>query len=88
MRNLLNAVAPGGTLLIVGHDLTALLGSFDVSQQTRMFDPGAYVGVEEIATALRKADDWTIEVEEIRERPPGAASTHHVSDVVLRAQKV
>jgi len=87
LRNLLSAVAPGGTLLVVGHDLTPFLGPFDVSTQTRMFDPGAYVGVEEIAAALQEADDWTIEVQEIRNRPSGAASTHHVSDVVLRAKK-
>jgi SAM-dependent methyltransferase len=87
LRNLLGAVAPGGTLIVVGHDLTPLLGPFDMSAQTRMFDPGAYVGVEEIAAALREAEDWTIEVEETRDRPAGAASTHHVSDVVLRARK-
>ena len=87
LRNLLGAVAPGGTLLVVGHDLTPFLGSFDVSTQTRMFDPGAYVGVEEIAAVLHKVDDWTIEVQEIRDRPAGAASTHHVSDVVLRAKR-
>lgn len=87
LRNLLRAVAPGGTLLVVGHDLTPLVVPFDVSMQTRMFDPGAYVGVEEIAAALRELADWTIEVHEIRDRPSGAASTHHVSDVVLRASK-
>ncbi len=87
LRNLLSAVAPGGTLLVVSHDLTPLLGSFDVSTQTRMFDPGAYVGVEEIAAALHETDGWTIEVHETRDRPAGAASRHHVSDVILRAKK-
>lgn len=86
-RNLLGAVAPGGTLLVVGHDLTPFLGPLDVSTQTFMFDPAAYVGVEEIAAALRELDGWTIEVQEVRDRPSGAASTHHVSDVVLRAKK-
>ena len=87
LRNLLNAVAPGGTLLVVGHDLTPLLDPADVSTQTRMFDPGAYVGVDEIATALRGTDNWTIEVHETRDRPAGAATTHHVGDVVLRAKR-
>jgi SAM-dependent methyltransferase len=87
LRNLLSAVAPGGTLLVVGHDLTPFLGPFDVATQTRMFDPGAYVGVEEFAALLREVNDWTIEVQETRDRPSGAASTHHVSDVVLRARK-
>ena len=87
LHNLLGAVAPGGTLLVVGHDLTPLLGPIGADTQTRMFDPGAYVGVEEIAAAVREADGWTIEVHEVRDRPPGSASTHHVSDVVLRAKK-
>lgn len=52
-----------------------------------MFDPGAYVGVDEISAALRETDGWTIEVHEIRDRPSGAASTHHVRDVVLRAKR-
>lgn len=87
LRNLLGAVAPGGTLLVVGHDPAPLLGPFDMSVQTRMYDPGAYVGVEEIAAALREAEGWTIEVHEMRDRPPGAASTYHVNDVVLRATR-
>jgi len=87
LRNLLGVVAPGGTLLVVGHDLTPLRDPVDVSTQTRIFDPDAYVGVDEIAAAL---DDtaWQIDVHETRPRPPGAASTHHVDDVVLRATKL
>ncbi len=88
LRNLLRAVAPGGTLLVVGHDLTPLRDPVDVATQTRMFDPGAYVGVEEIAAALGESDGWRIEVNETRPRPPGAASSHHVDDVVLRASKL
>ncbi|MGF1655337.1 MAG: FAD-dependent oxidoreductase [Actinomycetales bacterium] len=87
LANLLGAVAPGGTLLVVGHDLTPRREPTDVAAQTWMFDPGAYVGVDEIATALRDAGTWTVEVHETRPRPPGAASTHHVDDVVLRATK-
>ena len=87
LRNLLAAVAPGGTLLVVGHDLTPFLGLHDVAVQTRMFDPEAYVGIDEIAAALAEADNWKIEIQETRPRPPGAASTHHVDDVVLRASK-
>lgn len=86
LRNLLGAVAPGGTLLVVGHDLTPLHHPVDVSTQTRVFDPGAYVGADEIAAAL---DDtaWQIDIHGTRPRPPGAASTHHVDDVVLRATR-
>jgi SAM-dependent methyltransferase len=88
LRNLLAAVAPGGTLLVVGHDLTPMREPIDVAEQTRMFDPDAYLGVDEIAAALADAPDWKIELHETRPRPPGAVSTHHVDDVVLRARRL
>lgn len=88
VRSLLAAVAPGGTLLVVHHDLTPLSEPVDVAAQTRMYDPEAFVGVEEIAAALA-ADPgtWQVETHETRPRPAGAASTHHISDVVLRARR-
>jgi thioredoxin reductase/SAM-dependent methyltransferase len=88
LRSLLAAVAPGGTLLVVHHDLTPLRDPVDVATQTRMYDPEAFVGIDEIAAALT-ADPgtWHVETHETRQRPPGAASTHHVSDVVLRATR-
>lgn len=88
LRSLLAAVAPGGTLLVVHHDLTPLREPVEVATQTRMYDPEAFVGVEEIAAALAAdPDTWLIETHETRQRPPGAASTHHVDDVVLRATR-
>lgn len=87
LHSLLDAVAPGGTLLVVHHDLAPLGGPFDVATETRMFDPEAFVGVEEIAAALDAAPEtWRVEAHETRLRPPGAA-THHVNDVVLRATR-
>ncbi|MEV0927715.1 FAD-dependent oxidoreductase [Streptomyces spongiicola] len=88
LRSLLAAVAPGGTLLVVHHDLTPLREPVDVAAQSRMYDPEAFVGVDEIAAAL-SADPgtWRVEIHETRPRPPGAASTHHVDDVVLRATR-
>ena len=77
-----------GTLLVVAHDLTLLREPVDVAVQTRMFDPEAYVGVEEIAAALAEADDWKIEVLEAWPRPSSAVSGHHVDDVVLRATEL
>ncbi|MEU6814620.1 FAD-dependent oxidoreductase [Streptomyces sp. NPDC046860] len=88
LRSLLAAVAPGGTLLVVHHDLTPLSGPADVATQTRMYDPAAFVGIDEIAAALTADPDaWRVEIHETRPRPGGAASTHHVSDVVLRATR-
>lgn len=87
LRNVLGAVAPGGTLLVVAHDLTPMQQPIDVAAQTRMYDPAAYVGVAEIAAALEADAAWTIEVHETRPRPAGASSTHHVDDVILRARR-
>ena len=87
LRSLLGAVAPGGTLIVVGHDLGPLQAPIDVSTQTRMYDPEAYVGIEQIAATLRDTAGWRIEANETRPRPLGAVSTHHVADVVLRATR-
>ncbi len=88
LRNLLGAVAVGGTLLVVSHDLSWLDTAPDPAEQTRMYDPEAYVGIDDVAAALAASDDWRVEVHETRPRPAGAASTHHVADVVLRAVRV
>jgi SAM-dependent methyltransferase len=88
LRNILGAVAPGGTLLIVGHDLEPMRRAVDTHATSRPFDPEAYLGVEHVAHALSGSADWTIEVHEKRPRPAGAASgSHHVDDIVLRARR-
>jgi SAM-dependent methyltransferase len=87
VRNLLDAVAPGGTLLVVSHDLAPMRGPIDTTTQSRAYDPDAYVRVDDVATVLAGAPDWTIVVHEKRPRPEGAVSTHHVDDVVLRARR-
>jgi SAM-dependent methyltransferase len=87
VRNLLDAVAPGGTLLVVSHDLAPMRTPIDTSVHSRVFDPDAYVRVEDIIAAISDSSSWDIEVHESRPRPAGAASaSHHVDDVVLRAR--
>jgi len=87
VRNLLNAVAPGGTLLVVGHDLEPLRAPIDTQEHSRPFDPDAYLRLDDLATALADSPEWEIEVHEKRPRPAGAAAaSHHVDDVVLRAR--
>jgi SAM-dependent methyltransferase len=87
--NLINAVAPGGTLLVVGHDLEAMRGPVDGPAHNRPFDPDAYVRVGDFAAVLVESSAWDIEVNEKRPRPPGAASaSHHVEDLVLRARRL
>lgn len=88
LTNLLGAVAPGGTLLVVGHDLTPWEDPVDVAEQTRMFDPGAYLGIDDIAATIDADPNWELELHETRSRPPGAASApHHVDDVIVRARR-
>lgn len=82
VRTLLSTVAPGGTLLYVGHHLADMRGHEHDSD----FDPDAYYQPSDIAALL--GDGWTVEVDETRPRtaeaPPG---THHVNDDVLKARR-
>lgn len=81
LRGLLSAVAPGGTLLFVGHDITGLPERLDDGHV-----PADYYHPAEIAELL--APDWTVTVNETRPRvvppPPGS---HHTHDTVLRAHR-
>jgi thioredoxin reductase/SAM-dependent methyltransferase len=87
VHNLVAAVAPGGTLLVVSHDLEPMREPVEPAHG-RPFDPDAYVRVEDVAEALRSSPKWTVDVYDKRERPPGAATAaHHVEDVVLRATR-
>jgi thioredoxin reductase/SAM-dependent methyltransferase len=88
VHNLVNAVAPGGTLLVVGHDLEPLRAPVDTLAHSRPVDPDAYVRVDDFAAVLTGSPAWDIEVHQRRPRPPGAASaSHHVDDIVLRARR-
>ena len=88
VRNVLNAVAPDGTLLVVSHDLEPMRAPIDTLAHSRPFDPDAYVRVDDFAAVLAASSAWDIEVHEKRPRPAGAASaSHHVDDVVLRARR-
>lgn len=88
VANLLAAVAPGGVLLVVSHDLAAMRIPIDTAVTSRPFDPDAFVRVDDVAVALAGAAGWRVEVLETRPRPAGAtAASHHVDDMVLRARR-
>ncbi len=88
VSNLVNAVAPGGTLVVVSHDLEPMRAAIDPLAHSQAFDPDAYVRVDDFAAAIDDSTIWDIEVHEKRPRPAGAASaSHHVDDVVLRARR-
>ena len=78
---LLDVVAPGGTLLVVGHTFD----DHEHHDHTPAFDSKAYVQVDDVAARLDPAH-WTIEEHAVRDRPAGHATPHH-RDTVLRATK-
>jgi SAM-dependent methyltransferase len=78
---LCRAVAPGGTLLVVHHELDLTHHSHD------SFDPAAHVMPDDVAAHL--GDDWQIETHERRNRPGELTpDTPHVRDIVLRARHI
>lgn len=90
VTNFLDAVAPGGRLLIINHDVRDIREALSHagSESTRPFDHEAFVDTDDFLEALSASPEWKIEVDERRERPAGAASAHHVHDVVLRARRM
>lgn len=81
-RAMLDAVAPGGVLLLVHH-----AGMEHREVEHGQFDPADYVWPSMIIAMLD--DAWTVEVDEQRPRiiPDGGAGAHHVDDIVLRARR-
>ncbi|MGW5075312.1 class I SAM-dependent methyltransferase [Rhodococcus sp. NPDC004095] len=81
-RALIAAVAPGGTLLVVHHDLRD-----EAEAREHGFDPDEWVKPGDVAARLD--DSWSVVVSEIRERSVnGGAGAHHTHDVVLRAHRL
>ena len=89
IEHMLAAVAPGGTLLVVGHDLAPMREPIDTNERSKPFDPDAYVRVDDVAAVLARSTGWHVEEYGLRPRPPGhSAASHHVDDMVLRARRV
>jgi SAM-dependent methyltransferase len=79
---LLNAVAPGGVLLVVHHPAPTA-----DQAHAQGFDLRDYVTLADIAALLD--DGWQIEVNEIRPRHVATgAGAHHTEDVILRARRL
>lgn len=82
-RALLAAVAPGGTLLVVHHDVG---GHAREAGLDPAFDPDEYVLPRDVAKHLDGG--WRVEADEFRDRVvAGGAGAHHHRDVVLRATR-
>jgi len=87
-HNLIDAVAVGGTLIVVSHDAAPMRQPIDTDEHSRPFDVDAYQRAEEFAIALAGSEDWVVLVDEVRARPAGSATAaHHHHDVVFRAQR-
>lgn len=84
VQSLLDAVAPGGTLLVVHHDPMGMRRA--AGDEGSMFDPDSFVSPAEVADALSGAQDFEIEAYERRPRPGGHA-TVEVDDIVVRARR-
>ncbi|TFC86282.1 bifunctional 2-polyprenyl-6-hydroxyphenol methylase/3-demethylubiquinol 3-O-methyltransferase UbiG [Cryobacterium sp. TMT4-31] len=81
-RALLDAVAPGGVLLIVHHPTPTA-----AEAAAHGFDPDLYVSPAQVAALLD--DTWRIEVDETRPRHVATgAGAHHTEDVVVRARRL
>ena len=87
VNSIVGAVAPGGTLLVVTHDLEPMRTPVDTTTTSRPFDADAYMSVDDVAAVITRLPDWRIEVHSTVPRPTGAASAHHVDDIVLRARR-
>jgi SAM-dependent methyltransferase len=81
LRGLLAAVAPRGTFLIVGHDLTDLPPQHELDVA-----PADFYQPKDVAELLD--DNWAILVDETRPRTtPAPPGTCHRNDTVMRAQR-
>ncbi len=82
VRRLVAAVAPGGSLLVVGHDTSGLHEGAHGSA------PEAYITAEEVG-ALLDAAAWNVGVAETRSRTVTGHHGHEVTlrDTVLRARR-
>lgn len=78
-KNLADAVAPGGTLLVVGHDFSdpAKLPRPDLAEYGWT--------AEEVANAI--GEGWKIETAGTRPRPGPIAGDHPTHDALLRARR-
>ncbi len=82
-RALIEAVAPGGVLLVVHH-----AGMDTQPVHDDGFDPADYVWPTMVAALL--TDGWAVDVHEQRARvaPDSGAGAHHADDLVLRARRL
>jgi len=82
VERIISLVAPGGTLLVVGH---ALDHDARAHAAEHGFDPDAYVAPADFVADLD--DAWQVEVHEQRPRVHPPAGSIHADDIVVRARR-
>jgi SAM-dependent methyltransferase len=85
LDRILDAVAPGGTLLVVGHALT-----HDARRHAadHGFEPDDYLQPGDVVAAVAGREGWVLEVDEHRPRTGVPASIAiHAEDHVVRARR-
>jgi deazaflavin-dependent oxidoreductase (nitroreductase family) len=82
MKNVLDAVRPGGILLAVYHDLD---DEHREHMKERGFDPANYIGADDLVALLD--EEFTIEVHATEPRIDPPPDNPHIADVVIRARR-
>lgn len=85
VKHLLNAVAPGGTLLFVSHDAETMRKAS--ADGRPLVDPDAFVRPNDLAAVLDEAPEWVVDVYEQRPRRGDHHPSPHADDIVLRARR-
>lgn len=80
LRRLVDSVRPGGTFLVIGHDIDPDFAREHGHDMTR------FVDLDGLRSVL--ADRFEVEVDEIRPRPNPPAGAHHADDAILRARRL
>lgn len=82
ITSILDAVAPGGTLLVVGHPPH----DPGTGGASLPWDRASFVSIGDIDAVIRSSAEWDVVVSERRDRPHGSSTHHHHDrDVVFRA---
>ncbi|MGW0086198.1 class I SAM-dependent methyltransferase [Streptomyces sp. NPDC003393] len=79
LHRLLDAVAPGGTLLFTTHARAGLIPS-------ESFDPADYYQPDDIAPLL--GPTWNVLIDTRPRATPAPSGTHHTHDSILRAVRL
>ncbi|PKQ26478.1 MAG: SAM-dependent methyltransferase [Actinobacteria bacterium HGW-Actinobacteria-4] len=89
VHTILNAVAPGGTVLVVNHDPHPMRAGTGHHDHAPMYDVDAYLSCDDFAEVIGDSPDWVIELNDKRARPLGSASAQrHVDDIIFRARRI